>query len=312
MIFNPAITAAVIGIVDLPTVVNSANNILSVVGERAGGGALRTLVTIDAISVLCGGILTAYVGVIGQIKQLASDRCFPAFLLKTNRYGAYHYIILSFCLLCIALYLVTGGDVAIIAGLFAVSFLMVMLSFAYANMKLKYCRPRLPRSVESTWRSTAFGAAAMLLGLIGNCYHEINLLFYFLIFLALFIGFIMVRWSIAMKYEVQQKKHRPWCIALFFVVGYQVSFNKSKITKIVLYFLSLSPYLEARYAPFLRISLIRMQRHTALFFSKSSELHILNKAIIYVRDNELLDRFVICHVHRPARSKPLHPHGPHV
>jgi hypothetical protein len=36
-----------------------------------------------------------------------------------------------------------------------------------------------------------------------------------------------------------------------------------------------------------------------VFFAKTSELHILNKAIIYARDNELCDRIIICHVHLP-------------
>ena len=36
-----------------------------------------------------------------------------------------------------------------------------------------------------------------------------------------------------------------------------------------------------------------------VFFAKTSELHVLNKAIIYARDNELCDRIIICHVHLP-------------
>jgi hypothetical protein len=39
-----------------------------------------------------------------------------------------------------------------------------------------------------------------------------------------------------------------------------------------------------------------MRKHTVVFFAKTSELHILNKAILYARDNELCDRLIIIHV----------------
>ncbi len=200
ILVNPAIAVAALGVVDLPTIVASASTVLSVVGERAGGPRLRVLVAVDAISVLSGGVLTAYVGVVGLIKQLASDRCFPAFLLSTNRFGTHHFIILSFGSLCVALYLVTGGDVIVVSGVFAVAFLMVLLSFAVANMKLKYCRPRLPRGSKSGWPTTIIGFSCMFIGLVGNIYFNVELLFYFLIFLALYLGVITVPfWQCCIK-----------------------------------------------------------------------------------------------------------------
>ena len=42
-----------------------------------------------------------------------------------------------------------------------------------------------------------------------------------------------------------------------------------------------------------------------VFFAKTSELHVLNKAIIYARDNELCDRIIICHVHLPNTILPI-------
>ena len=41
-----------------------------------------------------------------------------------------------------------------------------------------------------------------------------------------------------------------------------------------------------------------------VFFAKTSELHVLNKAIIYARENELCDRIIICHVHLPHTVLP--------
>ena len=40
-----------------------------------------------------------------------------------------------------------------------------------------------------------------------------------------------------------------------------------------------------------------MKKLTVVFFANTSELHILNKAILYARDNELCDRVIVAHVY---------------
>ena len=64
-LINPTIAFVTLGVVDLPTITSNSAIILSVVGERAAGTWLRRLVAIDAILVLSGGVLTAFVGVTG-------------------------------------------------------------------------------------------------------------------------------------------------------------------------------------------------------------------------------------------------------
>ena len=149
---NPTMILLAVGTTDLATIVSNPNNILSVIGQRVGGQWLSWMVSIDAVLVLSGGVLTAYVGVTGLIKQLAHDRCLPRFLtIRNDTFQTNHWIILSFFLLCTTLYLVTSGDVTILSGVFSLAFLMVLLSFALANMILKVNRPRLPRPVWTTW-----------------------------------------------------------------------------------------------------------------------------------------------------------------
>ena len=149
---NPTMVLLAVGTTDLATIVANPNNILSVIGKRVGGQWLSLMVSIDAVLVLSGGVLTAYVGVAGLIKQLAHDRCLPRFLTSTNEtFQTNHWIILSFFLLCTTLYLATSGDVTILSGVFSLAFLMVLLSFALANMILKVNRPRLPRPLEASW-----------------------------------------------------------------------------------------------------------------------------------------------------------------
>ena len=65
ILVNPAIALATTGVLEIDTILASESNVLAVVGARAGGDWLRQLVTVDAIMVLAGGVLTAYVGVMG-------------------------------------------------------------------------------------------------------------------------------------------------------------------------------------------------------------------------------------------------------
>lgn len=51
---NPLITIFTLGTTDLKTIINNPSNILSIVGEQAGGAWLKWWVTIDAIIVLTG------------------------------------------------------------------------------------------------------------------------------------------------------------------------------------------------------------------------------------------------------------------
>jgi amino acid transporter len=60
------------------------NDLLAVMGQTAGGTWLRLLVSIDAVVVLSGAVLTAYVGVTGLLRRLAMDRCMPAFLMRVR------------------------------------------------------------------------------------------------------------------------------------------------------------------------------------------------------------------------------------
>ncbi len=95
-----------------------------------------------------------------------SHRCLPSFLLYESCFKTHHWIILSFFALCTTLYLMTGGDVTILGGVFSVAFLMVLLFFAFAVIKLKMNRPRLPRGETSSWTGVMLGMGAM----IGECF----------------------------------------------------------------------------------------------------------------------------------------------
>ena len=54
----------------------------------------------------------------------------------SNSPGTNHWIILCYFLLCTVLYLMTEGDVTVLSGVFSIAFLMVLLCFGFANMKV--------------------------------------------------------------------------------------------------------------------------------------------------------------------------------
>jgi len=73
------------------------NTILSRLAFRLGGRPLQIALCIDAFCVLCGGVLTSYVGVTGLISRLALDRVLPDFFLKKNKWrNTHHFTIFGF------------------------------------------------------------------------------------------------------------------------------------------------------------------------------------------------------------------------
>jgi amino acid transporter len=168
-IFNPLISLLSLGLLPLDHIQQVPPDLLAEMGERSWGGILRSWVSIDAVLVLSGAVLTSYVGVTGLIRRMSLDRCLPQVLLAENKSrGTNHWIILSFFAVCCSILVVTGGEVSTLAGVYTISFLSVMALFAVGNMLLKVKRARLPRSVQASWPVVTIGLVAVLLGLVGN------------------------------------------------------------------------------------------------------------------------------------------------
>ena len=127
------------------------------------------MVSIDAVLVLAGAVLTAYVGVTGLVRRMSLDRCLPQFLLRENPWrDTNHWIILLFYFLCCSILVMSGGRVETLAGVYTISFLGVMGLFALGNMLLKVQRARLPRSVRASWPAVVFGLGRRVRGAGGK------------------------------------------------------------------------------------------------------------------------------------------------
>ena len=110
--FNPAMAFLALALIPIDTVQTESKyqlGLLAEMGRVAGGGkgswlggALANLISIDAVLVLSGAVLTSFVGANGLVRRMALDRCLPQFLLKQSSRGTTHRILISFFLLCVS------------------------------------------------------------------------------------------------------------------------------------------------------------------------------------------------------------------
>ncbi len=173
-IFNPVMAILALSLIPLDEL-NGANKnaLLANIGFIAGrGNWLRWIISVDAVLVLSGAVLTSYVGVNGLVHRMALDRCLPQFLLKETRRGTTHRIIIAFFLLSVSILLITQGELEALAGVYTISFLTVMALFCLGNILLKVLRQKLRRPTTAPWSYVIVALLGVLAGLVGNVYME--------------------------------------------------------------------------------------------------------------------------------------------
>jgi amino acid transporter len=112
-------------------------------------------------------------GVSGLIKRLSFDRVLPSFLAYTNNRGAAYAAIICFVGVSMSLFLAIfdpADPTAInnFGGVFAISFLSVLVAFASAAVLLKLHRSTLARLVIAQWWQIFVSLGAVFIGLIGE------------------------------------------------------------------------------------------------------------------------------------------------
>ncbi|KAJ3118350.1 hypothetical protein HK100_000626 [Physocladia obscura] len=78
---NPVISLLALCLLPIATIVNNSSTVISVIANASFGRWLRVVVAIDAVIVLCGGVLTAFVGVGGLMEHMSNDNLLPSILL---------------------------------------------------------------------------------------------------------------------------------------------------------------------------------------------------------------------------------------
>ncbi len=274
-IFNPLMAFLALAIVPVSQVENYASSLLSHMAQVTGGELLATIVSIDAVLVLSGAVLTSYVGVTGLVERITLDRIFPAFLLKKNNRGSSYRIIIAFFLLCVSILFITNGQVEVLAGVYTISFLSVMALFAVGNILLKVKRRSLPRPEKASWGAVLLALTAVLAALLGNIIktpepgEPANVV----IFAEYFIPTIIIIW---------------------------IMLNRIALLELILHFI------EIMFEPILRFvtrinqkifeTIDRIQSQEFVFFTRGDNIANLNKVLLYIRNNEHTKKIKIVNV----------------
>jgi amino acid transporter len=275
-VFNPLISLLAMSIMPLSDawivvdgVRKARPDFLAHMAEISAGKWLSALVSVDAVLVLSGAVLTAYVGVTGLIRRMALDRCLPQFLLVENRLRrTNHWIILGFLATCGSIVAITRGDIDILAGVYTISFLGVMALFAVGNMLLKVKRRRLPRAARASWPAVSLAFVLVLVGLFANAFIDYPALVRVRVFIVYFVVAVVV-------------------------VG--VTFLRAEILKVLL------AIVKAAIDPInvgLRRKLEQINNESVIFFTKGDNRANLNRAALYVLENEQTKRLKVVHVYQ--------------
>ena len=277
-VFNPAMALLALAIVPIPEVDNHREDLLAHMGGIAGGDWLAYFISVDATLVLSGAVLTSFVGVNGLVRRMTLDRVLPQLLLKTNRRGTTHRIIIGFFLLAVSVHFITAGDIAALAGVYTISFLAVMALYGIGNVLLKVRRARLPRPSTAPWPAVLLGIAAVFLGLIGNYVLHPE---YFWVFMAYFV---------------------PTVLVAFIMLG------RIWILKVSLYFIrqttqSISKVTGAMYKA-IHDKIDEINSQQVVFFTRGDSIGNLNEAMLYVRNNEHTNRIKVVTVVQNEKEVP--------
>ncbi len=266
-IFNPAMAMLALALIPMGEVASHQTTLLTHMGAISGGSPLGYLVSIDAALVLSGAVLTSFVGVNGLVHRMTLDRCLPQFFLKKTRRGTTHRILASFFLLCVSILLITEGDLQALAGVYTISFLSVMALFGFGNILLKTKRARLPRPTVAPLFSVLVAVGAVLIGLVGNALMNLH---YLLIFLEYFIPAMLLISIMLGRIAILR--------GYLFLVRSVLMFFVKRMTNT---------------SQAIRNKIDDINSQQIVFFTRGDNLANLNRAMLYVQQNENTNRIKV-------------------
>lgn len=277
--FNPTLALLLICIIPLAEVGEHKESLLAYLGQTTGGTWLSVLISVDAVLVLSGAVLTSFVGVSGLLNRMTLDRVLPNYFLKQNKKGSNYRIIISFLVLCISVLFVTKGNLESLAGVYTFSFLAVMALFGIGNLLLKFKRKKLPRPEKARGISVVVAVTFIGIAFIGNMRLNISSFYTFLNYLipAFVFVAIMLNRSILIQFLL-----------------YALEYFYSPLRKIVIE--------SSRYLNKLHLS---VNSHEFVFFTKGDDVAILNKVMQYVQNNETTKKLKIVNVKSEGENNDL-------
>ena len=268
--FNPVIALLLISIIPLAEVGENKESLLAYLGQTTGGSWLAWLISIDAVLVLCGAVLTSFVGVSGLLNRMTLDRILPNYFLKQNKRGSHYRIVISFLILCLSVLFVTKGHLESLAGVYTFSFLAVMALFGIGNLLLKFKRSKLPRPEKARGIVVVFAVSAIIAAFIGNMQLNIDSFYTFLKYIIpslIFVGIMLNR------------------VFLIRVLIERLEYFYQPLRKVVI--------ISNRY---LHKMSLKINSQEFVFFTKGDDISILNKVLQYVEGNETTKKLKIVNV----------------
>lgn len=269
-VLNPLMAILAISVMPLSEVGENANSFLTHMAEITGGKTLATLISINAVTVLSGAVLTSFVGVNGLIKRMTLDRILPNFFLKENKRGSTYRILILFFLLCVSVLFVTKGAIGPLAGVYAISFLTVMAFFAIGNILLKIRRSRLPRPEVASSFSVLVALIAVLIALYGTIESNPE---YLITFLEYFFPSILFIFAMLARKDI-----------MLFLANVLHSITGKYRKHIV----------KSERSLYKNVKSLTQQQF--IFFSKGDDIATLNKVMMYLHENEETNRIKIISV----------------
>jgi len=259
-IFNPLIAFLALAIIPMSGIEAHESTLLSLMGNTAGGNWLALVISIDAVLVLSGAVLTSFVGVMGLVERIALDRVLPAFLLKKNKNGSSFRIIILFFILCASVLLATQGDLYQLAGIYTIAFLCVIILFAIGNILLKVKRKRLPRTERASWFSVLLATVAVGLAIIGNIVLNPS-------YLGIFFEYLI-----------------PTLLIVFFML-HRIAVLKG-LLGILDYFIPKNSRIFRRIHVTVNRLIHKIHAQEFVFFTDHDDISVLNHVLTYIRENE--------------------------
>jgi amino acid transporter len=274
--FNPAIAFLAVAALPMGEVGEHTETLLSHLGNTTGGAWLGTLISVDAVAVLSGAVLTSFVGVSGLMKRMTLDRILPQFFLRENKSKSNYIILITFFLLCVSVLLITNGQLGPLSGVYTISFLSVMAFFALGNFLLKRKRPKLPRPVYAGILTVTLALISILVALYGNIKIHPD---YLIVFLQYFL---------------------PAMVLIY------VMLNRIGILNLILAAANSFAEQSPRFSRLARLKLRQLLRELHqqefVFFTKGDNVSNLNKVMAYVVENEFTTKLKIVTLLRPGET----------
>lgn len=266
-VINPLMALVIIAVIPIAQVGEHQEALLSHLGHATGGSVLSTIISVDAVLVLSGAVLTSYVGVCGLMKRMALDRILPQFLLKENKKGSSPRILIMFFLLCLSVLFITNGALGPLAGVYTISFLLVMAYFGFGNFLLKIKRAKLPRPEYAQPFVVAIAILTIVMAIYGNVKLHPEYLVVFLQYFipSLLLITIMLNRNVVLQYLLVVMKS-------FFESAQKLVIDSETL---------------------LSRKIAALSEQEFVYFSKADDISSLNKAIMYVQNNEITNKLRI-------------------